>query len=65
MYITKEEKERNVPIPYRDSGHMSLLKSDALYKVYIYIHSSQLFIYILFFNLLIVKLTCVVHAVYT
>jgi caffeoyl-CoA O-methyltransferase len=32
MYITKEEKERNVPIPYRDSGHMSLLKSDALYK---------------------------------
>jgi hypothetical protein len=46
MYITKEEKERNVPIPYRDSGHMSLLKSDALYKVYISTLHNYLFIYL-------------------
>ncbi|KAK2410828.1 caffeoyl-CoA O-methyltransferase [Trifolium repens] len=31
MYITKEEKEQNIPIPYRDSGYRSLLQSDALY----------------------------------
>jgi hypothetical protein len=48
MYITKEEKERNVPIPYRDSGHMSLLKSDALYKVYIYPLFTIIYLYTLF-----------------
>ncbi|GAU32015.1 hypothetical protein TSUD_158060 [Trifolium subterraneum] len=31
IYITKEEKEQNTPIPYRDVGHKSLLQSDALY----------------------------------
>jgi hypothetical protein len=50
MYITKEEKEQNIPIPYRDGGYRSLLQSDALYDVI-----TQLLLYFNF-NLLIVKL---------